>query len=115
MSAIIPEDGEGHIEVVKVLFTLHPGFDSMDFVGPLEVLSHARHNKSDPGKSLDSLCLTQVILRLSEHRLLTRSEHRLQSFQLHLCRKGRAHRLRPRRFLPRPHGLQRGSQPLVRV
>lgn len=51
MSAIIPEDGEAaRTEVIKVLFTLYPGFDTMDFAGPLEVLSHARHNISDPGK-----------------------------------------------------------------
>jgi len=38
------------IPVIKVLFTLHPGMDAMDFIGPLEVLSHAKHNLSDDCK-----------------------------------------------------------------
>lgn len=39
------------IPVIKVLFTLHPGMDAMDFVGPLEVLTHAKHNINDECKS----------------------------------------------------------------
>ncbi|OWP00329.1 hypothetical protein B2J93_3740 [Marssonina coronariae] len=35
------------VPVIKVLFTLHPGMDAMDFVGPLEVLTHARHSAND--------------------------------------------------------------------
>lgn len=31
-------------EVIKVLFALYDGFDALDFVGPLEVLTTARHN-----------------------------------------------------------------------
>lgn len=50
MSAIA-EDGDGSMpEPVKVLFTLHQGLDALDFIGPLEVLSHARHDPKDPGK-----------------------------------------------------------------
>jgi hypothetical protein len=50
MSAIA-EDGDGTMpEPVKVLFTLHPGLDALDFIGPLEVLSHARHDINDPGR-----------------------------------------------------------------
>jgi len=49
MSAIIPEDGEPqNTDVVKVLFTLHPGFDTLDLAGPLEVLALARHTMSKP-------------------------------------------------------------------
>lgn len=33
--------------IIKVLFTLHPGMDTLDFVGPLEVLSSARHDIND--------------------------------------------------------------------
>jgi len=33
--------------IIKVLFTLHTGMDAMDFVGPLEVLSHAKHSIND--------------------------------------------------------------------
>jgi transcriptional regulator GlxA family with amidase domain len=35
------------IPVIKVLFCLHSGMDAMDFVGPLEVLTHAKHNIND--------------------------------------------------------------------
>jgi len=52
MSAVILEDGDGITpEPVKVLFTLHEGLDALDFIGPLEVLSNARHdNKDDTNK-----------------------------------------------------------------
>ncbi|KAK4984968.1 hypothetical protein LTR66_008320 [Elasticomyces elasticus] len=39
MSAIAEET-----EPIKVLFTLHPGMDALDFVGPLEVMSWAQHD-----------------------------------------------------------------------
>jgi hypothetical protein len=39
--------------VIKVLFTLHAGMDAMDFIGPLEVLTHAQHNINDACKSND--------------------------------------------------------------
>jgi len=35
------------IPIIKVLITLHAGMDAMDFVGPLEVLSHAQHDVND--------------------------------------------------------------------
>ncbi len=47
MSAIIEEDGS--YEPVKVLITMHEGMDAMDFVGPLEVFSHAQHDVKNPG------------------------------------------------------------------
>ncbi|KAL3424930.1 ThiJ/PfpI family protein [Phlyctema vagabunda] len=37
---------DSSIPIIKVLFTLHPGMDAMDFVGPLEVLSHATQEGS---------------------------------------------------------------------
>ncbi|KUJ07181.1 ThiJ/PfpI family protein [Mollisia scopiformis] len=33
--------------IIKVLITMHPGMDTMDFVVPLEILSQARHNPAD--------------------------------------------------------------------
>lgn len=45
MSAIV-ENGD-KIEPIRVLFTLHEGFDTLDFVGPQEVLNHAQHNIKD--------------------------------------------------------------------
>jgi len=47
MSAIA-ESSDAH-EPIKVLFTLHDKMDAMDFVGPLEVLTHAQHNINDSG------------------------------------------------------------------
>jgi len=45
MSAIVEE---GPVEPVKVLITLFEGMDSLDVIGPLEVLSTAQHDKKDP-------------------------------------------------------------------
>ena len=46
MSAIA--DGpEGPVPTIQVLFCLYPGFDTLDFAGPLEVLNWARHNIKD--------------------------------------------------------------------
>ena len=53
MSAIA-ESSDAH-EPIKVLFTLHEKMDAMDFVGPLEVLTHAQHNINDPSMTLPSL------------------------------------------------------------
>lgn len=47
MSAIV-EEPEGHMEPLKVLITLHEGMDTMDVVGPLEVLSWAQHDPKNP-------------------------------------------------------------------
>lgn len=35
-------------ETISVLFTLHEGVDTLDFVGPLEALHKTRHNIKDP-------------------------------------------------------------------
>ncbi|KAI9666398.1 MAG: hypothetical protein M1821_004334 [Bathelium mastoideum] len=43
MSAI----ADGDHEPIQVLFTLHPGFDTMDVVGPMEVLNTALHDPRD--------------------------------------------------------------------
>lgn len=63
MSAIAVEDAEaGPIEVIQVLFALHPGFGAQELVGPVEVLSNALHKIRDPSKALDNplLLLTTV-------------------------------------------------------
>ena len=49
MSAI-QESGDA-AEPIQVLFTLHNQMNLLDFAGPLEVLSTASHNVSDPGPS----------------------------------------------------------------
>jgi hypothetical protein len=38
------------IPTLKVLITMHPGMDTLDFAGPLEALSQARHDKNDKGQ-----------------------------------------------------------------
>jgi len=45
MSAIT-DSSDAH-EPIKVLFTLHPSLDALDFCGPLEVLTYAQHNIND--------------------------------------------------------------------
>ena len=51
MSAIA-ETPDGPVPLIQVLFTLHPGFDTLDFAGPLDVFSWARHNIKDPSNDL---------------------------------------------------------------
>ncbi|KAF2197867.1 class I glutamine amidotransferase-like protein [Delitschia confertaspora ATCC 74209] len=47
MSAIV-DSNDGPNEIIKVLFALYPGYDTLDVAGPLEVLNQARHNPKDP-------------------------------------------------------------------
>lgn len=47
MSAI-RGDSDGH-DSIQVLFTLHHNMNTLDFTGPLEVLSRACHNPKDEG------------------------------------------------------------------
>ena len=49
MSAITEENGD-QVPDIKVLFCLYDGFDTMDVVGPLEVLGLAKHD-SNPSES----------------------------------------------------------------
>ena len=46
MSAI--NDTGDKNEPINLLFTLHEGFDTLDFAGPLEILKGARHDIKDP-------------------------------------------------------------------
>jgi hypothetical protein len=65
MSAIT-ESSDAH-EVINVLFTLHPGMDALDFVGPLEVLSYAQHNPNNSGiGALDPICFSLPSNRLNK-------------------------------------------------
>lgn len=48
MSAIQEESVEGPIEVIQVLFALHPSFGAQELCGPLEVLANARHKINNP-------------------------------------------------------------------
>ncbi len=66
MSAIA-ESSDAH-EPIKVLFTLHDKMDAMDFVGPLEVLTHAQHNINDSGMRIPSSVLLAHTMRQSSLR-----------------------------------------------
>jgi hypothetical protein len=46
MSAIA-DSTDGPIEVVKVLFTLYPNYNTLDVAGPLEVLNRSLHDPKD--------------------------------------------------------------------
>jgi len=48
MSAVA-DSADGPIEVIQVLFALHPSFGAQELCGPLEVLSNACHKIKDPG------------------------------------------------------------------
>ena len=48
MSAV-EETSDTPIEVIQVLFALHPSFGAQELCGPLEVLSNTRHKINDPG------------------------------------------------------------------
>jgi hypothetical protein len=49
MSAIA-DSTDGPIEVIKVLFALYPGYNTLDVAGPLEILSRSLHNTKDKGE-----------------------------------------------------------------
>ena len=49
MSAVT-DTTDGPIEVIQVLFALHPGFGAQELCGPLEVLSKALHKINDPSE-----------------------------------------------------------------
>ncbi len=49
MSAIA-ENPDEPVEVIQVLFALHPKFGAQELCGPLEVLTRALQKNNDPGK-----------------------------------------------------------------
>jgi hypothetical protein len=53
MSAIAEHPDEP-VEVIQVLFALHPNFGAQELCGPLEVLSNALQKMGVPGKSRTS-------------------------------------------------------------
>lgn len=73
MSAIEAETADGQIEIINVLFALHPNFGAQELVGPLEVLTRALHNNNDPGNTANYFIrlgvsyLLQWRFRLSLH------------------------------------------------
>lgn len=64
MSAIAADSSDGPVEVIKVLFALYPGYDTLDVAGPLEILSRSLHNAKDK-----SMLLSTRSLLLSEAQL----------------------------------------------
>lgn len=63
MSAIA-DSTDGPVEKVKVLFTLFPGYNTLDVAGPLEVLSRSLQNPKDKCKQSSQLSLQGTICRL---------------------------------------------------
>jgi hypothetical protein len=49
MSAIA-DNTDGPNEVIKVLFALYPGYNTLDVAGPLEILSRSLHETKDKCK-----------------------------------------------------------------
>ena len=49
------ESTDGPIEVIQVLFALHPSFGAQELCGPIEVLTNALHKINDSGNT-KSLC-----------------------------------------------------------
>lgn len=49
MSAV-EETADGPVDVIQVLFALHPGFGAQELCGPLEILSKAYHKINDPSE-----------------------------------------------------------------
>ncbi|KAF2692006.1 class I glutamine amidotransferase-like protein [Lentithecium fluviatile CBS 122367] len=47
MSAIADNNADGPIEIIKVLFALYPGYNTLDVAGPLEILSRSLHDSKD--------------------------------------------------------------------
>ena len=48
MSAIAETPTDDSVEVIQVLFALHPSFGAQELCGPLEVLTNALHRLNDP-------------------------------------------------------------------
>ncbi|MCJ1480962.1 hypothetical protein MMC06_001118 [Schaereria dolodes] len=46
--SVVEETSDTPIEVIQVLFALHPSFGAQELCGPLEVLSNTRHKINDP-------------------------------------------------------------------
>lgn len=63
MSAIA-DTNEGPNEVLKVLFALYPGYNTLDVAGPLEILSRSLHEPKDKCKSI---CLDLMPTSLKSH------------------------------------------------
>jgi hypothetical protein len=62
MSAIA-DSTDGPVEKVKVLFTLFPGYNTLDVAGPLEVLSRSLQNPKDKCKHSTQLSSQRVVRR----------------------------------------------------
>jgi hypothetical protein len=60
MSAIA-DSTDGPVEKVKVLFTLFPGYNTLDVAGPLEVLSRSLQNPKDKCKTTLQLSLQRIL------------------------------------------------------
>ncbi|KAG0650302.1 Isonitrile Hydratase xanA [Hyphodiscus hymeniophilus] len=51
---------------LRVLYALHPNFDTLDFTGPLEILSHATHKHTADSSTSESRVFQPTITAVSE-------------------------------------------------
>lgn len=76
MSAI-EESTDGPIEVIQVLFALHPSFGAQELCGPLEVLNNALHKINDPGNARRLFASSRPILIIEDPARLDSSTNLL--------------------------------------
>lgn len=63
-------------EPINILFTLHDGFDSLDYVGPMELLKSARHDIKNPCNSIKFHIVQKLVLTRDFSYLGLRPPHR---------------------------------------
>ncbi|KIX09088.1 uncharacterized protein Z518_00166 [Rhinocladiella mackenziei CBS 650.93] len=105
MSAI--QDAEAN-ESIQVLITMHENMDLLDFAGPLEVLTHAQHNISDPDtKAFDITfaaaqeeVLTAQGVTLTAHISYKEAHKRLKEFDVLVVPGGKAMEILKQRAEP---------------
>src|ERR1700686_4127196 len=56
---------------LKVLYAVHPDLDTLDFTGPLEILSHATHPSSSAPTPAFTHTITSVTPLTTTHQGLT--------------------------------------------
>lgn len=92
------------VPTIKVLFTLHPGMDVLDFTGPLDVLSKAKHDVND-----DSTKAFEIFFAsLTEHTVSSAGA----SFRAHMDYKEAYTRLSEFDVLVIPGG---GTEPILKA
>ena len=108
MSAQADSTDAGPIEQVKVLFTLFPGYNTLDVAGPLEVLSRSLQDSKKKGKE-QRLQLFVILSASRYHAQLTFVDTpcRQQGLSVPICRHHSGYDVCPRSHHQGRHGLRR--------